>query len=125
MDNNTTTFEIEPDVIGAKRVAVGGQDITQSITAAQVSFIAGLPPRITLELRAKVDPKVIEGLGVVIANQHASEIIPAFLASIDPELLERECLEREGWAKSPVAIAVDVLIEWAQGGLIDGQPAKT
>lgn len=77
-------------------------------------------PRLVLYTRQR-DDVVFEGLARVAVGIPASpgDVVAAFLAEVDPVLLDQEALNRSDYGGGPGATAramLQTLTEWARGG---------
>lgn len=103
------------DLTDDPSVIVGGVDVTASVSALSVFCASGGEPRLRLELDAV---GVLEGVGVVEVNQPAAsdrEAAGRWLSEIDAAVLADVVLNTAGIDRDPIAIALDILREWANG----------
>lgn len=93
-------------------LTVNGERVP-GVTAVRVEMGVGMAaPTVIVQQHARVDR--IEGVGVVHvevpspAGSDARSAVLAWLQSLDPEELEREALDRQGWGSG--GLAADILV---------------
>ncbi|MCX4911805.1 hypothetical protein [Streptomyces sp. NBC_00878] len=107
---------------GHATIALDGTPLSDGLVTGYVleHDIAASLPRLVLHTR---HPKntAFEGLAQVAVgvSQTPGDIVAAFLAQVDPVLLDQESLNRSDYGGGPGATArsmLAVLTEWARGG---------
>ena len=107
-------FRVNVSATGRGAVEVNGEDVSGRVSAVEFASRVGQPPLLRLFMVAEGE---ISGRGVVQVvpdGQPAGTDVAAFLADIDPDLLEKEVLRRCGWGNdNTMEVALAVLQEWA------------
>lgn len=102
-------------------ISLGGTPIPEGTVTGYVleHNVAEALPRLILHTRQPGDV-VFDGLAKVAVGipQSPADLITAFLAEVDPVLLDQQALNRSDYGGGPGATAVamlQTLTEWAQG----------
>lgn len=93
------------------QVEVAGEEV-KSLRSAAVKAELGDVPRVYLEFLGE---GIIEGEGIVtiVKDLDQRQAVAEWLANIDGSELEREVLERMGWATGSTGeVTLEVLREW-------------
>lgn len=112
---------IEASPLGAV-ISLDGTPIPEGTVTCYIleHNVAEALPRLILHTRQPGDV-VFDGLAKVAVGipQSPADIITAFLAEVDPVLLDQEALNRSDYGGGPGATAramLQTLAEWARGG---------
>ncbi|WP_042174548.1 hypothetical protein [Streptomyces sp. NBRC 110035] len=107
---------------GHATITIGGTPLPLNIVTgyAVQHDIAGGLPLVVLHTR-QPDGVAFEGLARVAVgvSQTPGELVAAFLAEVDPEILDQQALNRADYGGGPGATAramLQTLTEWAKGG---------
>lgn len=99
------SFQLDPD----GRVYVNGEELA-GVASVRVDRVAGMPhPVVTITHHADVAP--ITGQGVVwvpVADTGPDPLaeVLRWLGALDPEQLEQQALDRQGWGSGSLAAEV-------------------
>jgi hypothetical protein len=116
-------FQVQLGSTGSESVVVNDQDVTDVVDAVSIFAQEGAPPVVRLGLKPGVEVGAISGVGVVEvqpAGGGGADDVGRWLGAIDFAELERVVLERSQFSTmssggSPIAVALEVLKEWAAG----------
>lgn len=102
---------------GGGRVEVNGVDVTDQVSAAQVTIGGGAT---VLTLVAKPSAGSIEGEGIVQVQlppdeRTEAEVICEFLAQVDPALLDKDSLNAHDVSQGLTPVILQVLATYARG----------
>ncbi len=93
----TSKFIIHVDPVGFGEVRVNGRDVTDETTGFRVESVMGQPTILTLYHSGQ---GALSGDAIVQAVEHHEDeaaVIKAFLSNLDPGVIEKAALERQGW----------------------------
>lgn len=117
--NEAREVRITTDGVRA-HVVVDGTDLSSSLSAYTLEHRANQPPLLVLYPRQAVDGTVFSGMTQIAVASEAppAEVIAAFLAGIDPSVLQQAALARDDLDGTPTELTTAMLrqlTDWTGG----------